>query len=685
VATELNSRTERLLRGGGALLALGFVAFAVRAATGAGGSTGDTIFGDWVYDALMLGGAASCLLRARTIAQERLAWTLLGAALATWTAGEIFYEAASAGGAEVPIPSPADIGYLLFYPIAYAGLIVLVRGRLRRFSAALWLDGIIVGAAVAALAAALALGPIFDAGTRDGNTLRDAVNVAYPIGDMMLLALVATAAALDRWRLNRRWLVLAAGLIVLAISDVTYLLQSADGTYVEGGLLDAAWPLGALLIAAAAWIRPPARASASAAPAAGLRQILVPVAGALIAIGIQAAERFTDVTPGAAILSLVTLLAVVVRMGLAFRENQANLEVSTHEALTDPLTGLGNRRRLMAELEEATARRRRPGELCLMVVFDLDGFKAYNDSYGHPAGDALLHRLGGRLSAFIEGRGTEGLSGAYRLGGDEFCVLVECSAAEVDGLVAGSAASLGEHGDGFLVTASQGSVLIPSEATTREAAMQLADRRMYANKSRERASAGNQSRDVLLSALREAEPGLHEHLTGVANLAVAVADELGVDAEVRDEVRRAAELHDVGKMAIPDAILSKPGPLDPSEWEFIRKHTLIGERIIAAAPALVPIARLVRSSHERWDGGGYPDGLAGGAIPLGSRIVCACDAFDAMRSDRPYSVAMLPERALEEIERGAGSQFDPEVAGALRAALERQGAAALSSSREPGR
>ena len=173
---------------------------------------------------------------------------------------------------------------------------------------------------------------------------------------------------------------------------------------------------------------------------------------------------------------------------------------------------------------------------------------------------------------------------------------------------------------------------------------------MYANKSRERASAGAQSTEVLLTALREVEPGLHEHLCGVADLALAVADHLGLGAEERDEIFRAAELHDVGKMAIPDAILAKPGPLDPAEWEFMRKHTLIGERIIAAAPALVPIARLVRSSHERWDGAGYPDGLAGEAIPLGSRIVFCCDAFDAMVSERPYSVAMRPARALEEID-----------------------------------
>jgi diguanylate cyclase (GGDEF)-like protein len=665
VTDQLTPRAGRAVKLGGSILLVFYLAFVVRATTGLGGAGGDTIFDDWIYDLLMLGAAGSCLLRAWLVEDERAAWALLGLALAVWTGGEIYYEVALASRASVPVPSLADAGYLAFYPIAYAGLIVLIRRRLDSFSTARWLDGIIVGAAIAALAAALALGPIVDAGTRSGDTLAVATNLAYPICDLALLALAATAAALDGWRLDTRWLVLGAGLVVLAVSDVTYLLQSADGTYVEGGLLDAAWPLGALLLATAAWLAPPRRTPAATAGSGNILSIVVPAVGALIAIGVQAADRFLAVSPTASIISLITMLAVVLRMALSFRENQANLDLSTHEALTDPLTGLGNRRRLMAELDEAAGRDRRPGEVCLMVVFDLDGFKAYNDSYGHPAGDALLSRLGDRLSAFIAGRG-----GAYRLGGDEFCVLAECSAAEVDGLVAGSSASLGERGDGFLVTAAQGSVLIPVEARTRESALQLADRRMYANKTRERASAGTQSRDVLLTALRESEPGLHRHLAGVADLAVAVADQLGVEAEERDEIRRAAELHDVGKMAIPDAILTKPGPLDPGEWEFIRKHTLIGERIIAAAPALVPIARLVRSSHERWDGSGYPDGLAGEAIPLGSRIVFACDAFEAMTSERPYSVAMLGPRALEELDRGADSQFDPRVVAALRKVVE---------------
>jgi two-component system, cell cycle response regulator len=659
VTGAIRPRPRRFLWAGAGLLGALFLAFVVHVSVA--GGDGDSFFENWVYDAVMLGCAASCLLRAVLIRRERAAWALLGLALLIWTGGEIYYEAVLATQASVPVPSPADAGYLLFYPIAYAGLILLARGRIAGFSAARCLDGIIVGGAVAALAAALAAQPILDSGTAAGGTLAVATNLAYPICDLALLSLVLTAAALDGWRLDARWAALGAGLVVLALSDIAFLLQTADGTYVEGGLLDAAWPLGALLLAAAAWIKPPQRRTVTAGR---LRQVLVPVLGALVAIGIQAAERFTSIGATAAILSLVTLLAVVARMAFSFRESQIDLEESTREALTDPLTGLGNRRLLKSRLGEVTAGPRRDAGLSLVVVFDLDGFKAYNDSYGHPAGDALLQRLGARLAAFAAARGE-----AFRLGGDEFCLLAHCTAAEVDGLVAGATASLGERGDGFLVTASQGSVVIPSEARDPGEALQLADRRMYANKNRERSSARTQTRDVLLTALREREPALHAHLADVAQLAVAVAGEIGMSAERRDEVFRAAELHDVGKMAIPDAILSKPGPLDPAEWEFIRAHTLIGERIIAAAPALVPIARLVRSSHERWDGDGYPDGLAGEEIPLGSRIVSACDAYQAMVSERPYSVAMVPARALEELDRCAGTQFDPEVVVALRRVL----------------
>ena len=172
--------------------------------------------------------------------------------------------------------------------------------------------------------------------------------------------------------------------------------------------------------------------------------------------------------------------------------------------------------------------------------------------------------------------------------------------------------------------------------------------------------------------MREHQPELHEHVTDVAALAARLAAELGMPAEERDRIARAAELHDIGKVAIPDAILNKPGPLNDEEWQFMRRHTLIGERILMAAPALRPVAELVRSSHERWDGQGYPDGLAAEKIPLGARVVTLCDAFEAMVADRPYREAMSEAEAMAELERCAGSQFDPAVVAAFKAVMDRR-------------
>ncbi len=656
MVTAITPATRRTVLIGGAAGALLLLAFVAHAAIGFGGATAEDVFGTWVYDALMLLSAAACLLRAFLVPRERLAWGLLGAGLLLWTGGEIYYSAVLTGTESVPIPSPADAGYLAFYPLAYAALIALLRARVGSFPVARWLDGLIVGSAVAALAAALVLNPIVDAST-DGSTLAVATNLAYPVADLALLTLVFTAAAFTGWHPGRGWAVLGAGLLLLAVSDVAYLLESAQGTYVEGGLLDAVWPLGALLLATAAWIEPTA---AKPARPRGARVIAVPTAAALVAIGVQASERFADLPPAASVLSLLTLVAVVVRLFLSLRESSSDLRTSLRESRTDELTGLANRRALMWDLERALRAPADAGRIRLLALFDLDGFKLYNDAFGHPAGDALLGRLGVRLERLIGAKGR-----AYRLGGDEFCLLATCTAAEVDGLIAGGVGALSERGEGFLVTASQGSVLLPSEAASVEAALQLADRRMYANKAGERVSAGSQSRDVLLAALRERQPALAEQAVDVAELAEAVAIELEMEPEQRDETIRAAQLHDVGKMAIPDAILNKPGPLEDAEWEFIRQHTLIGERIIASAAALVPVARLVRSSGERWDGSGYPDALREGEIPLGARVVSVCEAYAAMVTERPYSVAMRPQRAVEELQRAAGSQFDPEVVDAF--------------------
>jgi len=178
---------------------------------------------------------------------------------------------------------------------------------------------------------------------------------------------------------------------------------------------------------------------------------------------------------------------------------------------------------------------------------------------------------------------------------------------------------------------------------------------------------------VLLQVLSEQDKRLDAHAGHVSELAGRVAAELGQPEHEVQRIRLAAQLHDVGETAIPATVLNKPGPLDAKEWEFIHRHTLVGERIILAAPALAHTAPLIRSSHERIDGGGYPDGLAGEQIPVGARIIAVCDAFDAMISDRPYRRATTIEAALEELGNCAGSQFDPEVVRALSAITDRAG------------
>jgi HD-GYP domain-containing protein (c-di-GMP phosphodiesterase class II) len=219
------------------------------------------------------------------------------------------------------------------------------------------------------------------------------------------------------------------------------------------------------------------------------------------------------------------------------------------------------------------------------------------------------------------------------------------------------------------VTSSAGSAEVPTEAAQRGTALQLADQRMYRQKDSRRPSAGGEVEAVLIRLVNQRAPELAEHGNAVKSLALAVGSDMELPSGELTALSRASELHDIGKIAIPDAILNKTTPLDDDEWEFIRQHTILGERIVSAAPSLVAVGRLIRASHERWDGRGYPDRLAGESIPLAARIIFACDAYHAITAERPYSPARGPETALEELRRGAGTQFDPDVVASIERVL----------------
>jgi diguanylate cyclase (GGDEF)-like protein len=358
----------------------------------------------------------------------------------------------------------------------------------------------------------------------------------------------------------------------------------------------------------------------------------------------------------------IALLTELVGKGRSAAADILGHHALREQAISDPLTGLGNRRKMAESLGTWFATAGEPAARLLML-FDLDGFKSYNDTFGHPAGDALLTHLGAKLAASVAPYGE-----AYRLGGDEFCAVLAIEPERLEEVIAGAAHALTETGEEFTISASYGVVLVPHEAQTLEQALQLADERMYSHK-HGRSGAREQARDVLMRTMQAKQPDLREHSSEVAQLAVAVARRLGMDGEEIDEIARAAELHDVGKVGIPDAILEKPADLDSTEWELMHQHTILGERILNAAPALRPVARIVRSTHERWDGAGYPDGLGGADIPLAARIIAVCDAYDAMTTDRAYCPAIGHEAACEELRDVAGSQFDPEVVDAFIAEI----------------
>jgi two-component system, cell cycle response regulator len=393
----------------------------------------------------------------------------------------------------------------------------------------------------------------------------------------------------------------------------------------------------------------------SSAPAQARRTSIVAVAIAEVAV----IGAVAIVGGGAWLLGMLVgaILGVVATLTVVGNSTETRTAAGepVAEAQVDPVSGLPTHERLVADLQEALDAG--DDRVLTLYLFSLDGFKDYNGAYGDACGDALLAWLARKLRDAVGSYGN-----VYRMRGGSFALLAVGSERFTSALCASAASALSESGDGFQIYCDVGQAALPAEAPSPRAALELAARRASQHGSERHVKSGRRAPGDAIEALR-----LVRSRRDVAALATGIARRLDVPAAEIEAIERAMHLCDVGNVAVPAAVLGYPGKINGPEWQFILLHTLVGERLLAGPLGMEAVAKLVRHSHERWDGSGYPDELAGNAIPVGSRIVFVCSAFHDMTSDRPHHAALEPADALAQLQRGAGSQFDPKVVEAFHA------------------
>jgi diguanylate cyclase (GGDEF)-like protein len=366
-----------------------------------------------------------------------------------------------------------------------------------------------------------------------------------------------------------------------------------------------------------------------------------------------------------------------------YQRTALHSRIATRDARTDNLTGLGNHRAYQAALRERIEESERTGDPFCLCLVDVDNFKHINDTYGHPVGDEALVRLSELLESIAHGA-------AFRFGGDEFAVLVttdELNAYREIERVQRDLSAFPVSPEGPIAI-SVGIATYPTHAADAPELQRTADGALYWSKAHGKNRTCIYSPNVVRimspqeleqeternARLRAAknlvrfvdarDPSTATHSEVVSGLAEAIGIELGLDPATIDHLRLAGLLHDIGKIGLPDSILRAPRALTDDEFAIVKRHPEFGHELLDGI-GIEPVDEWVLHHHEHWDGSGYPSGLAGEAIPLGSRIILAADAFEAMTADRPYRAAQSREHALHELRAHAGTQFDPDVVAAL--------------------
>ncbi len=625
------------------------------------------------------------------------------------------------------IPDNDDYAYLLSYPLLLLGILLFPARPLPAASRArIFLDGLVIMTGAVTFSWYFLLGPTL---LQTQQTLgAKIVTTAYPLGDLVMTLCLLLLGSRPGDEMQRKLVrVMSLGLLINVAVDSYNGYVTLHGQQVSGTWLDACYSIGYMPFAIAvaqARLFAERHAKASAGKPSEAEQsadttkvepslwkalmpyALLPCVGILVLY--SRFDRSGDAYDKGVYIGAGILTALVLaRQILAIIENrQLNEELQgTQEdlkanlsalkaanerlqslATTDLLTDLPNHRGLVAALDGELERSFRYKRHCAVLFFDIDHFKALNDTCGHPAGDAALREF----ATLIRGR-LRSVDVLGRWGGEEFLALLPETSAD-------EAKTVAEHvrnavanysfatAGGSQLTCSVGIAAYPRDATDRDSIVNCADQAMYVAKRLGRnqvrlahdpavlamtgTNVGRSTRDQAaligiveaLTALIERRDGpTGEHTHDVEALANRIALKLGMSEDEARMIGLGGRLHDIGKVAVPDYVLHKKGKLDGDEWDIMRTHTTIAADVIGRVPTLRALVPVVRSHHERWDGTGYPDGLRAEGIPLGARIIAVADAYCAMTTDRPYQAARDHNTAIEELQRCAGSQFDATI------------------------